>query len=264
MLKIGVFDSGIGGLTVVKALNQVIQNSEILYVADTKHAPYGEKTPQQILHYALDIAHYLVETYKVDALVLACNTATAFAIKELREQYPHLIIIGTEPGVKPAIEQSKTGKIGVLATPATLQGDKYQDLVQLLSKEKKVTLFEQACAGLVEQIEKGEVDSESTKVLLTPWLLPMKENGVDTIVLGCTHYPLVGDLISSILCRDVVLIDTGLAIAKHLLVCSLKKNHQNVGSNHLHIEVTGDINEESVRTILGKTVDVVPISISNS
>jgi len=264
MFKIGVFDSGIGGLTVVKALNQVIHNSKIFYIADTKHAPYGEKTPQQILKYSLNISQYLIDKYNIDALVLACNTATAFAIEHLRKEYPKLIIIGTEPGVKPAIEQTKTGKIGVLATPATLRGDKYQNLVTSLSNKKKVTLFEQPCSGLVEQIEKGEVDSLETRELLTPWLLPMRDNDVDTIVLGCTHYPLVKDLILNILSRDIVLIDTGLAISKHLLKCIIKKNHQNIGDNELNVESTGEINQKSVQFILGKEVNISPISIFNS
>lgn len=163
MLKIGVFDSGLGGLTVVKALSQVIKGTKLFYIADTKNTPYGEKTPEQILQYSLDITEYLIKTYEIDVLILACNTATSFAVKELRELYPSLIIIGTEPGIKPAIEQTKTGAIGVLATPATLKGDKYQALVEVLKKAKDIRLFEQACPGLVEQIEKGEISSEKTK-----------------------------------------------------------------------------------------------------
>ena len=195
MLKVGVFDSGLGGLTVVKALSQVLKNTQIFYIADTQHAPYSEKTPEQIQHYALAITAYLANTYKIDVLVLACNTATAFAIEALRKQYPSLIIVGTEPGVKPAIAQTKTGKIGVLATPATLRGAKYQTLVEQLSQSKSIEWFEQACPGLVEQIEKGEVQGYETQRLLTQWLLPMQKSGVDTIVLGCTHYPLVGQSI---------------------------------------------------------------------
>ena len=206
MLKIGVFDSGLGGLTVVKALSQVIKNAHIFYVADTKNAPYGEKTSEQILQYSLDITQYLIETHAIDALILACNTATSFAIKKLRELYPDLIIIGTEPGVKPALEQTKTGKIGVLATPATLKGEKYQELVKQLSVGKDIVLYEQACPGLVEQIERGAIACDTTKTLLNEWLVPMRENSVDTIVLGCTHYPLVGEMIEDIMDCDVALI----------------------------------------------------------
>jgi glutamate racemase len=165
-MRIGVFDSGVGGLTVVQAMTKVIKGAEIFYVADTKNAPYGDKTPEQILQYSLNITQYLIDTHQIDALILACNTATSSAIKHLREQYPTLMIIGTEPGIKPAIENTKTGKVGVLATPATLKGEKYQELAAVLSSEKSVELFEQACPGLVEQIEKGETHSEHTRTLL--------------------------------------------------------------------------------------------------
>ena len=140
-MKIGVFDSGLGGLTVVQAMTQVIKGAELFYIADTKNAPYGEKTPEQILQYSLEITQYFIDTHQIDALIVACNTATSAAIQHLRIHYPSLIIIGTEPGIKPAIEQTNTGKVGVLATPATLKGDKYQQLVNDLALEKDVELL---------------------------------------------------------------------------------------------------------------------------
>ena len=160
MLKIGVFDSGLGGLTVVQALASVICGAELYYVADTKYAPYGEKSKEQILQYSLDITNYFIKNHQIDALVIACNTATSAAIATLRETFLQLIIVGTEPALKPAIEQTKTGKVGVLATPATLKGDKYQDLVEKLSTQKELTLFEQASPGLVEHIEHGTLESQ--------------------------------------------------------------------------------------------------------
>ena len=141
MLKVGVFDSGLGGLTVVQSLQSVLQNAQIFYIADTLNAPYGEKTPQQILSYSLDITEYLIETYQIDALIIACNTATSYAIAPLRQRYPDLIIIGSEPALKPAILYTQTGKIGVLATPATLGGEKYQQLAQTLSSQKEVHIY---------------------------------------------------------------------------------------------------------------------------
>lgn len=263
MLKIGVFDSGLGGLTVVKALEQVIHNAHIFYVADTKNAPYGEKTPEQILQYSLDITQYLIDTYKIDALVLACNTATSFAIKQLRALYPELIIVGTEPGIKPAIEQSKTGKIGILATPATLKGEKYQELVNVCTTQKDVEVFEQACPGLVEQIEKGALLSLETKNLLEQWVLPMKEKQVDTIVLGCTHYPLVGDTIAEIMVCDVVLVDTSLAIAKRLLDLVLADEHENDGPLKIAILTTESIQTHLVEQILQLPIEIKNITISH-
>ena len=249
-MKIGVFDSGLGGLTVVQAMTQVVKGAQIFYVADTKNAPYGEKTPEQILQYSLDITKYLIDTHQIDALILACNTATSSAIKHLREIHPTLIIIGTEPGIKPAIEQTKTGKVGVLATPATLQGDKYQQLAQTLSFQKSINIYEQACPGLVEQIEKGEIDSDETKALLEKWLAPMRENNVDTIVLGCTHYPLVEANIQTIMDCDVTLIHTGEAISKHLLTLGSQKGHLNEGDLQIHINTTGEIKIEIVDSMI--------------
>lgn len=263
MLKIGVFDSGLGGLTVVKALSQVIQNAQIFYVADTLHAPYGEKTPQQILQYSLDITQYLLDTYRIDILILACNTATSASIQTLRERHPSLMIIGTEPGIKPAMEYTQTGKIGILATPATLMGDKYQSLANTLASQKNVELFEQACPGLVEQIEKGEISTEETKVLLKQWVLPMKENDVDTIVLGCTHYPLVGETISELMLCDVKLIDTGHAIARRVLALALASGHVNDGAFHVSLESTGKINKAIIGTILEKEFEISYITLPN-
>lgn len=250
MLKIGVFDSGLGGLTVVHAMTKVIRGADIFYIADTKNAPYGEKTPEQILQFSLNITQYLIDTHNIDALILACNTATSAAIEQLRKTYPSLIIIGTEPGIKPAIEQTKTGKIGVLATPATLQGSKYQKLVNTLCVHKSITIYEQACHGLVDQIEKGEINSPQTNDLLEKWLSPMRESDVDTIVLGCTHYPLISQNIENIMHRDIKLIHTGEAISRHLLALSAKKGHINEGDLRVYISITGKINILMVDNIM--------------
>ncbi len=262
-MKIGVFDSGLGGLTVVQAMTQLIKGAQIFYVADTKNAPYGEKTPEQILQFSLNITNYLITTHQIDALILACNTATSSAIKHLREMYPSLIIIGTEPGIKPAIEQTKTGKIGVLATPATLQGDKYKRLSQTLAAQKNVAIFEQACPGLVEQIEKGELESEATHGLLETWLAPMRENNVDTIVLGCTHYPLVSQSIEKIMDRNVSLIHTGEAISRHLLSLGTEKGHLNEGELQVHIHTTGEIQIEVLENIIENYVHIHPIELDD-
>ena len=152
-MRVGIFDSGLGGLTVVSAISEIFKGADIYYIADTAYAPYGEKTPEQILKRCINITNFLLDNYKIEALIVACNTATSAAIKYLRNNFPKLIVIGTEPGIKPAILITKTSKVGVLATPATLRGSKYQDLVNDLSNIKKVQLFEQACIGLVEQIE---------------------------------------------------------------------------------------------------------------
>ena len=260
-MKVGVFDSGLGGLTVVRSILDRLKGAELFYLADTKHAPYGEKTREEILQYALDITDYFIAYHHIDALVIACNTATSAAIAKIREQYPHLIVVGTEPGIKPAIEHTKTGKVGVLATPATLRGEKYQQLVDAHVSKRKICLFEQACPGLVEQIEQGKTAHSDTEMMLREWLEPMQKEGVDTIVLGCTHYPLVSSLIEKIMVHQINLIHTGDAIAKRLLMLAQEKGHQNEGTTKLTIYTTGVIEEESIRNLIGKRAPVSYVCI---
>ncbi|HHD78725.1 MAG TPA: glutamate racemase [Epsilonproteobacteria bacterium] len=260
-MRIGIFDSGLGGLTVVQALSQVIKGAELFYIADTKHAPYGEKTTDEILQYSLDITQYFIDKHQIDALIIACNTATSAAIATLRDKYPELIIIGTEPGIKPAIEQTCTGKIGVLATPATLRGEKYQQLASTLATQKDVTLFEQACPGLVEQIENGEFESLKTKEMLECWLVPMRDNSGDTIVLGCTHYPLVSTLIEEVMQCKLTLIHTAEAISKRLLTLVEAQGHINQGRLEIKLYCTDTINHKTVGTLLQSDEKMQKINI---
>jgi len=258
-MKVGVFDSGLGGLTVVQAMRGLIKGAEIHYIADTKHAPYGDKSHEEILQYTLDITEYFIKRHEIDALVVACNTATTAAIKTLRERYPQLIIVGTEPGVKPAIEATQSGKVGILATPATLKSEKYQQLVDTLASGSEITLYEQACPGLVEQIEQDLVDTEETRSMLEDWLCGMRESGVDTIVLGCTHYPLAAETISELMNHQVSLIHTGEAIAKRLLGLAEKQGHSNNGSLSLSLYTTGSINKNVVSKMLGESLPIQKI-----
>ena len=257
-MKVGVFDSGLGVLTVLKSILKVFRNAEIFYIADTEYAPYGEKKSEEILNRCDKITEYLLENYGIEALIVACNTATSAAIKHLREKFPFLIVIGTEPGIKPAILNTKSLNVGILATPATLKGDKYQLLVNDLSSIKKVKLYEQACIGLVEQIEKGEIDNSKTYEMLENWLKPMKASNVDTIVLGCTHYPLVDKVIKKIMGENVILIETGDAIAKRLICLSNEKAHHiNQGDLQILILHTGNININMVQTVLeNKNIEI--------
>lgn len=248
-MKVGVFDSGLGGLTIVRAITDIFKGADIYYVADTAYAPYGQKTTNQILNRSKQITDFLIENHDIDVLVVACNTATSASIMYLREVEKTLMVVGTEPGIKPAIETTKTSKIGVLATTATLNGDKYQVLVDKLSKQKEVTLFEQACPGLVEQIENGDVLHEKTKSMLSSWLKPMRENSVDTIVLGCTHYPLVSDVIQEVMGYEVKLIETGSAIANRLKSLSCENGHVNEGNLNISILHTGSINTNMIDMI---------------
>ncbi len=222
---IGVFDSGLGGLTVLKALQKILPEEDFVYVADNKYCPYGNRSPKEIYERSDAILKFF-SSYPMKAVVVACNTATAAAVKELREKY-QLPIIGVEPGVKPACEITQTGQIGVLATAGTLKSEKYENLRNLHGKD--VEVFEQACEGLVLAIESEYPDFSETKKLLKLYLDPFKTQRVDTIVLGCTHYPLIEELIHAEM-HSVVTINTGAAIARQLEAQLKKYSLKNSGN----------------------------------
>ncbi len=209
---IGVFDSGVGGISVLQHIHALLPHEQLLYVADSKYAPYGSKTPEEIQSRCFAIADFLIEK-GVKAIVVACNTATAAAIDLMRARYA-LPIIGMEPAVKPAAEASRNGVIGVLATVGTLKSAQFAGLLESYGRNVKVVT--QGCVGLVECIERGELNGAVTRKLLEQYCQPLLDEGADTIVLGCTHYPFVKPLIRQIVGDGVTLIDTGAAVAMHL------------------------------------------------
>lgn len=210
---VGVFDSGMGGLSVLAEIRQLLPQEQLIYVADSAHVPYGEKTSAEIVERSIVLGGFLLEQ-QVKALVVACNTATAAAIQVLRERWPNLICIGMEPAVKPAARVSQTGKVGVLATTGTLRSAKFAALLDRFSAQ--VEVHTQPCPGLVERIEKGELDTGETRELLASYVQPLLEAGCDTLILGCTHYPFVRPLLCSLLPPGINLIDTGAAVARRL------------------------------------------------
>jgi len=209
---IGVMDSGVGGLSVLHHIQRLLPHEHLYYVADSQYAPYGSLSPEQITSRCMAIADFLIEQ-KVKALVVACNTATAASIQLMREQYA-LPIIGMEPAVKPAALASKNSIVGVLATVGTLKSAQFAALLSNYGQD--IQVHTQGCVGLVECIERGELDAVETKTLLKQYCQPLLDAGADTIVLGCTHYPFVRDLIQEIVGEAVSMIDTGEAVAKHL------------------------------------------------
>ena len=214
---IGVMDSGVGGISVLKHICALLPQESLIYFADSKYAPYGNKTPAEITARCFEIADFLIAK-DVKALVVACNTATAAAIDAMREKYS-LPIIGMEPAVKPAAEASKNGVIGVLATVGTLKSAQFAALLESYGRNVKVVT--QACVGLVECIERGELNTPETKALIRQYTTPLLAEGADTIVLGCTHYPFVAHLIREVVGQDsnqkqISLIDTGAAVANQL------------------------------------------------
>jgi glutamate racemase len=215
---IGIFDSGIGGLSVLRHVRTLLPNEELLYFADSGFAPYGEKPESVIVERALGIAAFLLR-FNIKAMVVACNTATAAAIAALRERYPDLQVVGVEPGLKPAAALTRSGVVGVLATAGTLASDKFQKLQQQTSATTGVTFIAQACNGLADQIEKGELRSRDTAALVQRYVAPLLAQKADTLVLGCTHYPFVEPLITKVAASvggSVHLVDTGEPVARQL------------------------------------------------
>jgi len=210
---IGIFDSGIGGLTVLKAIRQLLPKESILYLADQINVPYGKRSLTEVQDFSTEITQFLLNL-GAKLIVVACNTASAAALHHLRKSFPETPFVGMEPAVKPAAEVSLTRRVGVLATSATFQGALYSSVVERFAKD--VSLYQQTCPGLVEQIEAGELASQKTQDILEDALLPMIEKGIDTVVLGCTHFPFVISMIKDIVGEDIRVIDPAPAVARQV------------------------------------------------
>ncbi|WP_347989512.1 glutamate racemase [Methylomonas sp. AM2-LC] len=231
---VGVFDSGIGGLSVLRHIRTQLPHENLLYFADTGFALYGDKPEDVIVARSLTIAAFLIQQ-GAKALVVACNTATAAAIKALRSSYPALPVIGVEPGLKPAAALTQSKTVGVLATNRTLASAKFNLLREQINAATNVRFVTQACIGLADQVEKGDLQSSATALLVHRYVAPLIAQGADTLVLGCTHYPFVQTLIEEAAIRSgkspVTIIDTGEAVARQLLRLLEQDGIQNPASN---------------------------------
>lgn len=245
---IGVFDSGVGGLSVLRAIRNRIPGEDFIYVADQAHVPYGPRPREQVYAFAEAITRYLLGR-GAKLIVVACNTASAVALHRLREVFPAVPFVGMEPAVKPAAEHTQSGVVGVLATPATFQGELYASTVERFAQG--VTVLQDTCPGLVGQIERGDLDSPKTRQILEKALLPMLAQGMDRVVMGCTHYPFVIPLIEEIVGDDVEVVDPSPAIARQverLLERHDLRNDQERGN--VRFVTTGEVQE---------LVDVLPV-----
>lgn len=211
---IGAFDSGLGGLTVIRALRERLPAERIVYIGDTAHVPYGGRPAEEIQAFSLAITRYLVETHGAKAIVVPCNTATSAAVPLLREVFPHLPIIGTEPGVKPAARATKTGVVGVLATVGTLNGDRMAQLVSTFAEG--VTVLKQPCPRWVELVEAGKFDTPETEDAVRDCVGPLLSRNADVLVLGCTHFPALTPLIARVAGAGVTIIDTTEAVVRRV------------------------------------------------
>jgi len=209
---IGVFDSGVGGLSVWREMVRQLPHESILYLADRAHVPYGNRSSKEVMAYSDAISGFLIEQ-GCKAIVVACNTASAVSLQALRDHYPSVPILGLEPAVKPAVSLSKSKVVGVMATPATFQGRLYRATVGRCARD--VQVVEQVCLGLADWVESGASEQE-LEPLLESFLAPMLAANADTIVLGCTHYPFVIDTIRRLAGPELQVIDPAPAVASHL------------------------------------------------
>ena len=213
MTNIGVFDSGVGGLWILKHLQLELPGYNYVFFGDQGHVPYGNRPMEEIKSFSESITKFLIER-DCKIIVIACNTASAVSLKYLREKFPKIIFVGMEPAIKPAVEKTHTKKVGVLATPATFQGELYNSVVEKFAQD--VEIFTDTCPGLVDQIEKGELGGNETRDILEKALNPMLEKNIDTVVLGCTHYPFVIPLIQKIVGEKVNVIDPTSSVVRQV------------------------------------------------
>jgi glutamate racemase len=244
---IGVFDSGVGGLSVLRAIREQLPEEFVIYFGDQGHIPYGPRPMEQIRNFSEAITKFLLEE-NAKMIVVACNTASAAALKYLREKFPDIPFVGMEPAVKPAAEQTHTGKVGVLATPATFQGALYASVVERFANG--VELLQNTCPGLVQEIEQGNLNGRETRNILEDALGPMLARNIDTVVLGCTHYPFVIPLIQQIVGENVRVIDPAPAVARQVgkVLEAIRLRNQSVKRGEVRFYTSGD--PEELRSLL--------------
>lgn len=250
---IGFFDSGVGGLSVLREAVKLLPNENYIYFGDSKNAPYGIKKVEEVKELTFKAVDFLLHK-NCKAVVIACNTATSAAINDLREAYKDIPIIGIEPALKPAVELKKSGKIIIMATPMTLAETKFNNLMK--SYEKVADIVPLPCAGLVELVENGIVEGEELNFYLKRKLSAYKDMGISSVVLGCTHYPFIKKELSHILDRDTVIIDGSLGTSKQLERKLANKNMLNTAASKGSIEIINSLNNEDIISLSYRLLDL--------
>lgn len=255
---VGIFDSGLGGLSVLRHVRQQLPHESLIYIADSAYAPYGGKTEAEVLARTLAIGDFLV-AQGVKAIVVACNTATAAAIAALRQRYPEMPVVGVEPGLKPAARESQSRIVGVLATERTLASERFRALESSIAASTGVRFLARPCPGLADQVEKGELRSAATVALVRRYIAPLIASGADVLVLGCTHYPFLTEVIRNVAhavgASRLVIVDTGDAVARQL--CRRLDEHgwtQDRGVQSVQGYTTGSMS--SLRSAFRKLLDM--------
>ena len=258
---IGIFDSGVGGLSVFRAVRQLLPDEALIYLADQAHVPYGLRSLTQVRAFSESITHYLL-AQGAKLIVVACNTASAAALHNLRQVFPQVPFVGMEPAVKPAAEQTRSGVVGVLATPATFQGELYASVIERFAND--VTVLQDTCPGLVMEIDAGHLDTPGVRAILGRALEPMLAKGIDTVVLGCTHFPFVIPTIEKIVGPEVRVIDPSPAIAHQVerLLDANSLRNSSMAPSQERFFTTGDPDklEGLLPKLLGESAEVHKLS----
>lgn len=261
---VGIFDSGVGGLSVAREIRRHLPAESLIYLADTAYCPYGGRPLEEIRARSLLVGHYLVRQ-GAKALVVACNSASGAALEALRTELD-VPVVGMEPAVKPAARATRCGRVGVMATEATLQAGRFDRLMERFTEG--VEVVGQPCPGLVELVEAGDVEGETARARLKELLQPLREAGVDTVVLGCTHYPFLRGVIGELMGPEVTLIDTGAAVARQTGRVLRKEGTEAPGGGEpsFRILTTGDaeVVGASVARLLHEAVPVEHVELEAS
>lgn len=255
---IGLFDSGFGGLTVLRALQTRLPGENFLYFADTRFLPYGDRPESFLRRRGLAIAQHLMDQ-GVKAIVIACNTATATAAESIRALCP-VPVVALEPAIKPAALLTKSRKIGVLATTLTLRSERFQRLVKTYAEN--CTVIPQPCPGLAEAIEQHGPESPEVEYLLDIYTAPLHTAGVDVLVLGCTHYPWIGHSLNRRFGPDVHIVDTGDAVARQLERClQASGSLHHLGQGHIHVQTSGNptLAGPTIRRLWGELLPITAL-----
>lgn len=210
---IGLFDSGVGGLSVLSQVHHLLPNEDLIYVADQAHVPYGPRSQVEVRRLSVGITQFLLDQ-DAKLIVVACNTASAAALEHLRASFPQTSFVGMEPAVKPAAKRTDTGQVGVLATPATFEGELFASVLARFAEG--VEVHQRIIPGLVERIEAGDLDGPETHRLVEAAVRPLLDKGIDTLVLGCTHYPFILPILHQLVGPEVELIDPAPAVARQV------------------------------------------------
>ncbi|GIM28889.1 glutamate racemase [Clostridium polyendosporum] len=240
---IGFFDSGVGGLSVMKKAMEILPNEDYIYFGDSKNAPYGIKTVEEVKELSFNATEFLLSK-RAKAVVVACNTATSAAIEDLRKVYSEIPIIGIEPALKPAVELNKKGKIVIMATPMTLAEKKFNKLMNKYNENTDI--YPLPCAGLVEFIEKGTLSGEELSNFLEDKFSHLEKKEIASVVLGCTHYPFVKDEIKKVLGEDVSIIDGSEGTAKELKRRLQERNLLRKGRRIGTVEIYNSFDNEEI------------------